>query len=203
MLKANIEDEDEDEKDSQPTTTTADLTPIHECNDSESRQTTEEEQQQTSSIRVTFLVNVWKDRKPANVQPLEDSIRQELLLLPACGDLLEELNHPLEMVEQSIPKVTLTKEEDLPKALRHRIEVPFVTKGITWEEMLKGGTKDEDDDDDDDEGGLVVVTFPPPPTDDTVLVTFGPGLQAYLDNPEKEPTEGVFSQEAEHESGYV
>ena len=29
--------------------------------------------------------------------------------------------------------------------------------------------------------GTVVVTFPPPPTDDCVLVTFGPGLQAYLD----------------------
>ena len=108
------------------------------------------------------------------------------------------------MVAQSIPKWTLTTAEDLHKALRHRIEVPFL-KGITWEEMLKGWTKDEDeeDDDDDDDDDDVVNTFPPPPTDDTVLVTFGPGLQAYLDYPQKVPTEKAFSQEKEHESWYV
>jgi hypothetical protein len=147
-------------------------------------------------VRVTFLVNIWKDRRPASVQVIDDTIRQKLLLMTSPS-----LESPLVMMEQSIPKVELNKEEELPKALQHRIELPFVTKGVTGEEQLNTGA-------DNDDGGLVVITFPPPPTDDTLLVTFGPGLQAYLDYPQKQEEseqEGKQEgkQEEERESGYV
>jgi hypothetical protein len=151
----------------------------------------------SSSIRVTFLVNVWKDRKPASIQCLDDDIRQTLLALPSSG-----LEFPVAFVKQSIPEFVLTKEEDLPKDLRFRIELPFVSKGITWEDQLNNGNGDDDEE---DGSGLVVITFPPPPTEDTLIIKFGAGLQAYLDYPQRDDDEGTKKgpNEPDHESGYV
>ena len=148
------------------------------------------EGKEESGVRVTFLVNIWKDRRPANVHILDDDIRQKLLVM--SSPLLES---PLVMTEKPIPKAEITKEEELPEPLRHRLELPFVSKGATWEDQLNIG--------EDDEGGLVVITFPPPPTEDTLLVTFGQGLQAYLDYPN--PNEEGRKQERpeQHETGYV
>ena len=131
-----------------------------------------------SSIRVTFLVNVWKDRKPSSVHTLDSSIRQKLLIL---DDSLISLEKSLVMEKQVVTTILLEKEEDIPEPLRQRIELPFVTKGITWEEQLCFT-----DDTAEDDGGLVVITFPPPQTHDTVLVTWENGLQAYLDYSQKE-----------------
>jgi hypothetical protein len=160
------------------------------------------------SIRVTFLVNVWKDRRPASVLPLDNDIRQKLIGLNAVS-----LEDPLIMTKESVPLTALEKEDDIPEPLRQRIELPFVTKGITWEDQLNV-SKGDDDDDDNDDGGLVVVTFPPSHMDhDTALFTFGPGLQAYLDyvaedkRQEKEQEQAFLPedkrQEKEQESGYV
>ena len=125
-------------------------------------------------IRVTFLVNVWKDRRPSSVHSLDSNIRQQLL---ALDDKRFSLESPLSMTKKETTNIAIETEEDLPELLRHRIELPFVAKGITWEEQLALSNDYEDD----DNGGLVVVTFPPPQTHDTILITFGPGLQAYLD----------------------
>ena len=148
----------------------------------------------TKKVRVTFLVNIWKDRRPANVQVLDDTIRQKLMHItnPPC------MENPLVMMEQPIPKAEIEKEEDLPDTLRHRIELPFVTKGVTWEDQLNTGDVNDD-------GGLVVITFPPLPTDDTLMVAFGPGLQAYLDyqqRPEDESEQEGVKKEKQRDSGY-
>lgn len=147
------------------------------------------------SIRVTFLVNIWKDRRPASVLPLDEAIRQKLNCLNAIS-----LEDPLIMTIESVSSIALQKEQDILEQLRHRIELPFVTKGITWEDQLNVS---KGDDEDDGGSGLVVVTFPPPPTDhDTLLVSFGPGLQAYMDyvSEDKDPDA---SKDKEQESGYV
>ncbi|CAJ1959129.1 unnamed protein product [Cylindrotheca closterium] len=158
-----------------------------------------EEGSTTPSIRVTFLVNVWKDGRPASVHPLSPQIRQKLQLLQSPG---VAMNETFEMFPHTVPTIAYEKEEDIPQSIRDRIELPFVTKGITWEDTIEEG---------DDEGGLVVITFPPPSTvpDSTFLVRFGPSLQAYLDytggearvasNREEQEQE----QKQEVESGYV
>jgi hypothetical protein len=139
----------------------------------------------TPLFRVTFLVNVWNDRRPSNVHALDDKIRDSILSLPQLERISEEegalsfLAQPgsgLPMTPLAIPRVSYEIEDDLPEALKDRIKLPFVSNL---------GADDDDDDvivDEKHEGGsTVVVTFPPPPTDDCVLVTFGPGLQAYMD----------------------
>jgi len=132
----------------------------------------------TSVFRVTFLVNIWNHRRPANVHALDDKIRESILRLPQPPEpltveddtvLLER--GPLPMTPLTIPKVSFEEEEDLPENLQERIQLPFVSNL----------SEEEDDEDNNEGGGTVVVTFPPPPTDDSVLVMFGPGLQAYLD----------------------
>lgn len=149
-----------------------------------------------SSIRVTFLVNVWKDRKPSSVHTLESSIRQKLLVL---DDSLVCLEKNLVIERQVVTKILLEKEEDIPEPLRQRIELPFVTKGITWEEQLCFS-----DDVAEDDGGLVVITFPPPQTHDTMLVTWEKGLQAYLDYSQKEENgHGIKGGQEERNDYYV
>jgi hypothetical protein len=157
-------------------------------------ETTDSAEAATGSVfRVTFLVNIWNHRRPASVRVLDDAIRKCILDLPQPKSLLEESQRilrsedgastKLTMTPLAIPSVAFDEEETLPKDCQDRIELPFVSN-------LKG------DDDDDDYGlegsGMVVVTFPPPPMDDCVLVTFGRGLQAYLDynyGPEVNATE--------------
>lgn len=154
--------------------------------------TDEGEAAQASPIRVTFLVNIWRDRRPASVHPLGEEIRRKLRRLPS-PTFAPDGSFP--MVPQKAASVHYEKEEDIPESLRERIELPFVTKGITWEDTMEEG---------DDEGGLVVMTFPPPPTQETVLVRFGPSLQAYLDYTGGD--EGDFVEnpkEEQRQSGYV
>jgi hypothetical protein len=154
------------------------------------RQTLEEEAEEapTAAFRVTFLVNIWQFRRPANVKVLDDELRGCILNLSESTTLNEDAtygtiqNHPLEMIPLTIPKVSIEEEDDLPEILRHRIELPFVSnQGLP-------GSDDNTDDVDEEEGGggTIVMTFPPPATtgttgEDTVLVSFGPGMQAYID----------------------
>jgi hypothetical protein len=91
----------------------------------------------------------------------------------------------------------INTEDDLPEKSQLRIELPFVSKGtdIIWENELdkdftqrmaevKVGEDEDDADGEENDSGLVVVTFPPPPScHDTILLSFGPGMQAYLDHP--------------------
>jgi hypothetical protein len=142
-------------------------------------------------LRVTFLVNMWMDRQPASVLPLEDVIRQQLPGMECNNDDDDNVS-TLIMTPREIKKATISKEEELPEELRHRMELPFVCKGITWE--------DEDQDDD----GLVVICFPPPPVKDTMLVTFGSGMQAYLDyRQEKEDPDNSSLDPSQYLESYV
>ena len=130
--------------------------------------------------RVTFLVNLWMDRRPSKVDPLSLEIRSKL---PQPEEptlwIKDETIIDTFMTPRKISDVTIEEESDLPKELQKRIELPFVTKGITWA---------EDQDEDEDDEGLVVITFPPPPIKeaDSILVKFGPGMQAYLDYKQEE-----------------
>lgn len=139
----------------------------------------------TPLLRVTFLVNIWNDRRPANVHALDDAIRNSIVSLPhfegTFGETIDLSSlalsgSGLSLTPLDIPKVSFESEDDMPEALHDRIELPFVS--------ILGEDNDEDDDDERQNygaGSTVVVTFPPPPTDDCILVTFGPGLQAYVD----------------------
>lgn len=118
-----------------------------------------------AKFRVTFLVNLWKDQRPANVEVLPKEIRQAILLKQPT--LQSFFRDPLQMDKMEIPLAQVEEEKDLPEFLQERIELPFVSdKGAT------GAI---------DESGLVVVTFLPPPFEDSILVAFGPGMQAYFE----------------------
>ena len=134
-------------------------------------------------IRVTFLVNIWKDRRPANVHVLDDSIRQSIFdnttIVHSKDHTLDSstltIEYPLTMNPLTIPRFLLQKEDDLPKELQFRVQLPFVS------DKALAGEMDDCINEGNEANGLVVVTFPPPPTDDTILVNFGAGMQAYLD----------------------
>lgn len=168
-------------------------------------------------LRVTFLVNIWPE-KPTKIQPLPESIRRKLMDQPLAHLHSFETDACL-MYKNDVPVITLEKDEDLPEHLRHRIELPFVSKGATWDDQLlplsdkpsEDGkvTADGLEEGDDDHGGeLVVVTFPPPPTNtsnNTLVVKFGPGLQAYLDYPHTGSNENLrdSTMKLPQETGYV
>ena len=134
---------------------------------------------EVQQFRVTFLVNIWKDRRPANVHVLDDKIRNIISSMPQLESIVEEkenlslLVQPgfvMPMIPLSISRVAYNEEDDL----QDRIELPFVSN------------LGEDDDDEEAveqsrSGNTVVVTFPPPLTEDCVLVSFGPGMEAYID----------------------
>jgi hypothetical protein len=141
--------------------------------------TTGEEEEKKASIseqwRITFLVNVWIGHKPAGVHVLPAEIRdvlqrehdpchtQELLTTSSCAPLFES---------REIVEVHVNGEEDLPLSLRGRIELPFLGKGTTWE---------NEDEEDAGGGGMALVTYPPPDHEvDTLLVRFGPNMEAFL-----------------------
>jgi hypothetical protein len=147
--------------------------------------------------RITLLVNVWRHYKPAGVHPLPPAIRQAMQQNAPCRLLdvpwrrREAPNTALDDdddddeewftdVSWQTPTVCINQESDLPEAWRCRIALPFVGGQATW-----GGGND------DDESATVLVTYPPPPIETpngAVLVRFGPGMQAYLQQQNSEPT---------------
>lgn len=130
--------------------------------------------QASSDVRVTLLVNVWANRKPAGVAPLCSQIRENVNNKRPRNGTLEGTGGALDFQKRLVEQVVLEEEEGQEEVL-DRIELPFVCKGITWES------------EDDESTGLVVVTCPPPEHKaDSVCVRFGPGVQAYLDQPHGE-----------------
>jgi hypothetical protein len=130
------------------------------------------------AIRITVLVNIWLNYKPARVNPLPQSIRE--CIRKATNDtkslftLCSSAAKPLEFVPvESVPTLLLSSLVDRPKMLREPIELPFVGGMSTW----AGG-------DDDDDLVMVVKVYPPPPAHaqfDAALIQFGPGLEASFD----------------------
>lgn len=125
--------------------------------------------------RITFIVNIWLDHKPAAVHLLPNEIRATVQGASkiAAGDAsarVMEGSAALAFtssfpVEQVVMTDALT---DLPEALRGRIELPFVGGKATWVG-------------DDDDEAMVLVTYPPPVHEsDTLIVRFAPDLEAFL-----------------------
>jgi hypothetical protein len=137
--------------------------------------------------RITFLVNVWIGHKPAGVHVLPTEIRNEL-------QRENDSSHAQELFTSSasapvfesreITEVHVNEQEDLPLSLRGRIELPFLGKGTTWED------EPEEEDEEEAGGGMVLVTYPPPDhVVDTLLVRFGPDLEAFLRDLDEEEEE--------------
>jgi hypothetical protein len=126
--------------------------------------------------RITFLVNVWIGHKPAGVHGMPTEIRDKLQREhDSCHakELFTNSASAPVFESREIAEVHVNEEEDLPLTLRGRIELPFLGKGTTWE--------DEDEDEEEAGGGMVLVTYPPPDHQvDTLLVRFGPDLEAFL-----------------------
>jgi hypothetical protein len=126
-----------------------------------------------SDIRVTFLVNIWDmDCKPVGVEHLPQSIRQHLISDAAKEPFplrSEKFASESGLLAESIH---LNDELSIPEALRQRIELPFLGATTTWESASDDGST------------TFVVTFPPPiaAQSDLLLVSFGPGMEAYVEN---------------------
>jgi hypothetical protein len=149
----------------------------------------DEDNHDEHDMRITFLVNLWFTGRPAGVKPLPEEIRNVLRRLGGGNE--EEHHHhhrsdhhhhmiDLEFIDEHVEIIHLDRNKNMAEDL-HRIELPFVSKGATW---IGGGGEDvDDDDDDDDDEGIRLITYPPPSSSssDSILVHFGPGLQAYLE----------------------
>lgn len=131
-----------------------------------------EEMNVNATTRITFLVNLWLSHKPAGVEVLPNAIREAVQM--AANDVsgttqtvLRTIQGPATFTASPVAQIDLTDEEDLPEALRGKIELPFVGGKATWG--------------DDEDGSMILVTYPPPAHEcDTLLVRFGPGLEASL-----------------------
>ena len=125
------------------------------------------------AMRVTLLVNIWANRKPAGIHPLDQNIRDAIKKKIHKKVFKKKTDFAkFDFEKIAIPEHVLETEEG-GKDDSRRIQLPFVCKGITWE-----------NEDDDSTSGLVIVTCPPPEhTSGTLYIRFGPGLQAYLDQP--------------------
>lgn len=126
-----------------------------------------------TGIRITFLVNIWDlESKPVGIEPLPHSIRQCII------NTVLEAPFPLDsgMFAKknglTAQKIMLKDEESMPEAIRRRIELPFLGATTTWESASDDGST------------TFVLTYPPPlvTESDLLLVSFGPGMEAYVEN---------------------
>lgn len=152
-------------------------------------------------IRITFLVNLWLNHKPAGIFVLPNNIRetlkgtsltrnkklsyslynqQEMKFIPSCIKTII-------MNEEDVVTDTAASSNNDNNTLSGRIELPFVGgKDVTW-----GSSNDDPDNEDeheDDNAPLIVMTYPPPFNYEsgTTLIQFSAGLEAYLDYTEEE-----------------
>jgi hypothetical protein len=135
------------------------------------------EETREPAVRITFLVNMWLNYKPARVNPLSQSIRECIKKVTndtESSRTFSSAGKALDFVPvESMPTLALSSLVDRPEMLREPIELPFVGGKSTWA-----------GDGDDDDLAMVVKVYPPPlahSQHDSVLVQFGPGLEATLD----------------------
>jgi hypothetical protein len=123
------------------------------------------------TMRITLLVNIWLNHKPYCVNVLPNPIREAIVKATIGGDeatIFPAIDRPMEFILAApAPKLDLTSVIDQPELLRQKIELPFIGGRATWG-------------DDDISNAMVITTYPPPTHDDydTILVNFGPGLEA-------------------------
>ena len=130
------------------------------------------------SIRITFLVNVWVGHKPVGVAelpaPIRAAIHESTIDNDHCSDASGDDSMTF-IQDAPAHEIHLKHENDLPKFLRQRIELPFVGGKATW-----GGVGDSDlqEETDNTDNAMVLSTYPPPSHSncDTILVVFTPDL---------------------------
>mmetsp|Transcript_17215 Transcript_17215/g.26977 ORF Transcript_17215/g.26977 Transcript_17215/m.26977 type:complete len:589 (+) Transcript_17215:58-1824(+) len=106
-----------------------------------------------SSLRVTFLVNVWLTGKPAGVDILPNAIRAKVIAANDGVDKVHGMMLP-DFRERHVSRLTVPKSSD------EKIILPFVSAGATWidESAEQDGNNetaesDEEAQDDDNEDG--------------------------------------------------
>jgi len=110
------------------------------------RDSDEKGTEEDSSLRVTFLVNIWSNR-PLGVNILPDSIRSRVSSSTTTS--LQSSIMPLEFRQRSVSKVAVPSnaftEED-------SIILPFVSQGATW---IDDNNDQEEDLSEEDDDGLI------------------------------------------------
>lgn len=161
----------------------------------------------SSSLRVTFLVNVWLTGKPAGVDILPENIRSKIISASAKSKVLS--GTAPEFRERNVARFAVGESSSY-----ERIVLPFVSSGATWieedtaredennegAEIGVGGGGEEDGEDDEEESDAeeeLVLSLPQFATPeyikdqpDTALFTFEAGAARLIrgddDEPEKE-----------------
>lgn len=134
-------------------------------------------EQKGPKLRITLLVNIWIGHKPLGVNALPEHIRSVVVRNTAVhvdGKKFADDNNLKLIPTAPVHQVHLHNTDDLPEFLCKRIELPFVGGKATW------GTEPRNEGDIEVENKITVSTFPPPahPNHDSILVRFGPGLEA-------------------------
>ncbi len=106
-----------------------------------------------SSLRVTFLVNVWLTGKPAGVDILPNAIRSKVIAANDGDDKVRGMMLP-DFRERHVSRLTVPKSSD------EKIILPFVSAGATWMDEsteddgnYKTAESDEEGQDDDNVDG--------------------------------------------------
>jgi hypothetical protein len=124
----------------------------------------------SSSLRVTFLVNVWLTGKPAGVDILPDATRSKVIAADRAASKEVSDAIPLEFIGRHVSKFTVPASDDVEYS---PIILPFVSSGATWIEESGGGV---DDDGEKEELVLNLPQFATPEyiekRPDTALFTF-------------------------------
>lgn len=100
----------------------------------------------SSSLRVTFLVNVWLTGKPAGVDILPDAIRSKVIAANGGEESRDDVMLS-EFRERHVSRFTVPRSSD------EKIILPFVSEGATWiEESTQQDSNNEETTESDDEG---------------------------------------------------
>ncbi len=107
-----------------------------------------------SSLRVTFLVNIWLTGKPSGVDILPNSIRTKVIAANDDGGKVRGGMMLPDFRERHVSRLTVPKSND------EKIILPFVSAGATWidesteqDSNTKTAESDEEGQDDDNENG--------------------------------------------------
>ena len=161
-----------------------------------------------TAYRITFLVNLWSQQKPAGISPLSDSLRQFVKDQRQCpATTTHDLSLALadtNFIPRTIVEHDVTDDSAPSNGESHndddgseRIDLPFVGHGTTWGGRTQRGTEDNDNgknqEDDPEEDAALFVSIVSPPyekeSNDTVLYRYGPSLGAYIYSPNDEESD--------------
>ena len=129
-------------------------------------------------LRITFLVNLWKNRRPAGIKSLPDGIREKLLPLESDNAVLQSTK----LSWECLPYETIRINEE-PE--RERIPLPFVS-GTSADDTV------DDEGDQEETSGMDVMAFAPlNPVEETALVVYSEELGAYFEETQEDLSTSV------------